>query len=47
MDSQHTNTPDDLADYWAEIQECLTDALIDYKESNPELIKLRINRDSD
>ncbi len=34
------NTPDDLADYWAEIQESLTDALVEYKESNPELIQL-------
>ncbi len=38
--TQLNNTPDDLADYWAEIQESLTDALIEYKESNPELIQL-------
>lgn len=34
------NTPDDLADYWAEIQESLTDALVEYKQSNPKLIAL-------
>ncbi len=34
-----TNTPDDLADYWAAIQESLTDALVKYKKSNPELIQ--------
>ena len=26
-----SNTPDDIADYWAEIQESLTDALIEYR----------------
>ncbi len=35
-----TRLTDDIADYWAEIQESLTDALVEYKQSNPELIEL-------
>lgn len=34
------NTPDDLADYRAVIQENPADALIEYQKSNPDLIDL-------
>jgi hypothetical protein len=38
--SQPSDTPDDIADYWAEIQESLADALVEYKKTNPEFIEL-------